>query len=223
MENILIYLSILILIIFVLILFCYNKKKQIIKHGNNKYFIYEIDNILNSKECDELIKYSKYKTFSDSTIFNNQNNLINTNRKSKTTWFEINENAIETKCSNIAKELTKRNNNNLENLQLVYYPVGGYFKLHHDATKNTTVDTIIKSREYTLLIYLNDVEEGGETVFPYLNLEIKPKKGKGILFRTLDENDHIILESLHGGKPVIKGEKWICNKWIHNNIINNYI
>ena len=57
-------------------------------------------------------------------------------------------------------------------------------------------------------------------MFPYLNLEIKPKKGKGILFRTLDKNDNIILESLHGGKPVIKGEKWICNNWIHNKIIN---
>jgi prolyl 4-hydroxylase len=183
--------------------------------------LYEIDNILSNEECDRLIKCTKYKTLIDSTIFNNYNIVVDNTRKSKTTWFESNENAIVSKCSNIAKTLTNKNDNNLENLQLVYYPVGGYFQPHHDATKNTDVDTIVTSREYTLLIYLNDVEEGGETVFPYLNLEIKPRKGKGILFRTLDDNDRIIRESLHGGKPVIKGEKWICNKWIHNRIINN--
>jgi len=229
MKKILIYLLIAIISLFV-IYFCYyynyksNNKSRIKKHGNNKYYLYEIDNILSSKECDQLIKYTKYKTLKDSTIFNNSNNGIVANtRKSKTTWFKLNENEIETKCSNIAKKLTNKNDNNLEDLQLVYYPIGGYFEPHYDATKNTDVETIVKSRKYTLLIYLNDVEEGGETVFPYLNLEIKPKKGKGILFMTFDNNDRIIPESLHGGKPVIKGEKWVCNKWIHNRIINNYI
>jgi prolyl 4-hydroxylase len=227
MKKILICLSITIISLFV-IYYCYfynktNNEIKIKKHGNKTYYLYEIDNILSSTECDMLIKYCKYKHLSDSTIFNNNSNVINNNRKSKTTWFKLNENEIEYKCSKIAKELTNTNDYNLEDLQLVYYPVGGYFKPHYDATKNTDVNTIVTSREYTLLIYLNDVEKGGETVFPYLNLEIKPKKGKGILFRTLDDNDRIIPESFHGGKPVIKGEKWICNKWIHNRIVQHYI
>jgi prolyl 4-hydroxylase len=227
MKKILICLLISIISLFV-IYYCYyydnyHNKLRIKKHGNNRYFLYEIDNILNSEECDQLIKYSKYKKLTDSVIFNNNNNIVNSNRKSKTTWFKLHENEIETKCSSIAKRLTNKNDNNLEELQLVYYPKGGYFKTHYDVTKNTYVKTNVTSREYTLLIYLNDVEEGGETVFPYLNLEIKPQKGKGILFRTLDDDDRIIPESLHGGKPVIKGNKWICNKWIHNKKINNYI
>lgn len=224
MKNISIYLLITIIIINLIIIYYYyfNNELKIKKHGNNKYFIYEIDNILSSTECDKLIKYSKSKKLQESTVFDSNSNIINNNRKSKTTWFKLYENEIETKCSNIAKKLTKKNDCNLEQLQLVYYDTGGYFKPHHDTTKDTNIDTIVTSREYTLLIYLNDIEEGGETVFPYLNLEIKPKKGKGILFRTLDDNDEIIEESLHGGKPVIKGEKWICNKWIHNRNINNY-
>ena len=228
MKKILICLLIAIISLCVIYYYYYydnksNNKSRIKKHGNNKYFLYEIDNVLSNEDCDRLIKYTKYKTLSDSTIFNNHYNTINNNRISKTTWFKSHENEIVSKCSNIAKQLTNKNDNNLENLQLVYYSVGGYFKPHYDATKNTDVETTVTSREYTLLIYLNDVEEGGETVFPYLNLEIKPKKGKGILFRTLDDNDRIIHESLHGGKPVIKGEKWVCNNWIHNKIINNYI
>lgn len=209
------------IVLFLLIVYnCYfHNNNKIKKHGNKKYIVYEIDNILSSSECDQLIKYSKNKNLTDSTIFNNTKNIVDDSRKSKTTWFQLNENEIETKCSEIAKQLTNTNDYNLENMQIVYYTIGGYFNPHHDATKKTNVNTIVTSREYTLLIYLNDVEKGGETVFPYLNLEIKPKKGKGILFRTLDDNDRIIPESLHGGKPVINGEKWICNKWIHNRVI----
>jgi prolyl 4-hydroxylase len=208
------------IIISIIIIYYYynvtNKKIKIKKHGNKNYFIYEIDNILSSKECDLLIKNSKYKILSDSTTFNNEHNVVNNDRISKTTWFKNNENEITIKCGKIAKELTNKSYNNLEDLQLVHYQAGGYFKPHYDSTKDTNIDTVVTSREYTLLIYLNDVKECGETVFPYLGLEIKPKKGKGILFRTLDDNDRIIPESLHGGKPVIKGEKWICNNWIHN-------
>lgn len=225
MKKISIYLLttiIIIIISLIIIYYCYFCNKiKIKKHSKNKYFIYEIDNILSNDECDQLIKYSKYKRLTDSTVFDSVGNIINNNRKSKTTWFKHNENEIESKCSSVAKKLTNKNDCNLESLQVVYYEVGGYFRPHHDSTKNTSIDAVVTSREYTLLIYLNDIEEGGETVFPYLDLEIKPKKGKGILFRTLDDNDKIILESLHGGKPVIKGEKWICNKWIHNrNIVN---
>jgi prolyl 4-hydroxylase len=228
MKKILICLLITIISLYVIYYYYYDydnyhNKSRIKKHGNNKYFLYEIDNVLSNKDCDRLIKYTKNKRLSDSTVFNNYYNTIGTNRISKTTWFKLHENEIVTKCSNIAKKLTNKNDDNLEDLQLVYYSVGGYFKPHYDVTKDTDVDATVTSREYTLLIYLNDVEEGGETVFPYLNLEIKPKKGKGILFRTLDDDDRIIPESLHGGKPVIKGEKWVCNNWIHNRPINNYI
>ena len=221
MKNKLLCLIVAVAVLFLLIIYNYylHNNIKIKKHGTTKYYVYEIDNILSSSECDKLIKYSKNKNFSDSSIFNNRHNVVDNSRKSKTTWFRLNENEIETKCSQMAKQLTNTNDYNLEPMQIVYYTIGGYFNPHHDATKNTNVKTIVTSREYTLLIYLNDVEKGGETVFPYLNLEIKPKKGKGILFRTLDDNDEIIPESLHGGKPVIKGEKWICNKWIHNRVI----
>jgi hypothetical protein len=33
-------------------------------------------------------------------------------------------------------------------------------------------------RILTFFLYLSDVEEGGETSFPYLDIAIKPKKGE---------------------------------------------
>ena len=38
------------------------------------------------------------------------------------------------------------------------------------------------NRIVTLIVYLNDVTEGGATVFPKLNLRFQPKKGTGLIF-----------------------------------------
>ena len=69
-------------------------------------------------------------------------------------------------------------------------------------------------RYLTVLFYLNDNFEGGETIFPKINKLVKPKKGKAIIFQNVDNNGVIITQALHGGEPVKNGEKWIANKWI---------
>ena len=153
MKNKLLCLIIIVLFLLIIYNYYFHNNIKIKKHGNKKYYVYEIDNILSSSECDKLIKYSKNKNFSDSTIFNNTQNVVDNSRKSKTTWVQLNENEIETKCSEMAKQLTNTNDYNLEPMQIVYYTIGGYFNPHHDATKNTNVNTIVTSREYTLLIY----------------------------------------------------------------------
>ena len=69
----------------------------------------------------------------------------------------------------------------------------------------------------TFFLYLSDVEEGGETAFPLLDIAVKPKKGKALLWPSV--KDHDLLEneqkSLHEAKPVIKGTKYAANSWIH--------
>jgi prolyl 4-hydroxylase len=69
----------------------------------------------------------------------------------------------------------------------------------------------------TILVYLNDNFKGGETSFPMLDKKIKPEKGKAVIFYNTDTNGTILRKSKHAGIPVIEGEKWICNKWIHLN------
>jgi prolyl 4-hydroxylase len=64
------------------------------------------------------------------------------------------------------------------------------------------------------LIYLNDDFEGGETDFILANRTIIPKKGKAILFYNVDINLTLIPESVHVGRKVRNGTKWIANKWI---------
>lgn len=187
------------------------------KIGPDNYQIIEIPNFLSDEECNFIMEVSKDKLSASTVVGDNRDNndVYDTNtRNSLTAWLEKNKYQVDIKISNLATFLTKRPTENFENLQVLYYPLGGFFSPHYDATEMNS-DSNTKYREYTLIIYLNNVEEGGETSFPKINVDVKPEKGKVVLFRTLDDNNLIIPESLHQGKPILKGEKWICNKWIH--------
>jgi prolyl 4-hydroxylase len=76
----------------------------------------------------------------------------------------------------------------------------------------------------TVIAYLNNVEEGGGTGFPELDITIPPKKGDAVVFHNTLLNDaaathpKINPRSLHGGMPVIKGEKWMVNLWFRENL-----
>ena len=62
-------------------------------------------------------------------------------------------------------------------------------------------------RILTFFLYLSDVEEGGETAFPLLDLAVKPQKGKAVLWPSVHDHDLEMPEqlSLHEARPVIKG------------------
>ncbi|PIA40252.1 hypothetical protein AQUCO_02500151v1 [Aquilegia coerulea] len=88
-------------------------------------------------------------------------------------------------------------------------------------------------RYATVLMYLSNVEKGGETVFPYSEAKldqpkdetwsdcaktgyaVKPKKGDALLFFSLHINTTTDPVSTHGSCPVIEGEKWSATRWIH--------
>jgi prolyl 4-hydroxylase len=88
------------------------------------------------------------------------------------------------------------------------------------------------NRFLTVLMYLNDVEEGGETCFPNIPapggdngpeysdcarkvLAAKPKKGNAVLFHSIKPSGELERKSLHTACPVIKGVKWSAPKWVH--------
>ena len=70
-----------------------------------------------------------------------------------------------------------------------------------------------KNRVITYLWYLNDVEEGGETDFPDLNLMIKPETGKLVLFPASWDFPHC-------GKMPISSNKYIVTGWLYQDIPN---
>ncbi|MOA36101.1 hypothetical protein D3C78_1576050 [compost metagenome] len=64
----------------------------------------------------------------------------------------------------------------------------------------------------TLVIYLNEPEQGGATVFPEVPLQVVPQRGHAVFFSY--DRPHPTTRTLHGGAPVIRGEKWIATKWL---------
>lgn len=64
----------------------------------------------------------------------------------------------------------------------------------------------------TLILYLADVEEGGATYLPTLDMAVHPRRGMALWFDYCD-NGKTDPRSLHGGTPIIRGEKWIATKW----------
>jgi 2OG-Fe(II) oxygenase superfamily len=86
------------------------------------------------------------------------------------------------------------------------------------------------SRFATVLFYLNDDMEGGETSFPrWLNaetpneLKVKPERGKAILFYNMLPDGNYDERSQHAALPVLKGEKYLTNLWVWDPVLDQYV
>ncbi|XP_019177432.1 PREDICTED: probable prolyl 4-hydroxylase 10 [Ipomoea nil] len=120
-----------------------------------------------------------------------------------------------------------------EGLQILHYEVGQKYEPHYDYFLDDYNTKNGGQRIATVLMYLSDVEEGGETVFPSAKgnisavpwwnelsecgkggLSVKPKMGDALLFWSMKPDGSLDPSSLHGGCPVIKGNKWSSTKWM---------
>jgi prolyl 4-hydroxylase len=104
-----------------------------------------------------------------------------------------------------------------EGMQVLRYRPGAEYRPHHDyfdpAQPGTA--TVLQrggQRVGTFLMYLNTPEAGGATVFPDAGLDIAPAKGHALYFSY--DRAHASTRTLHGGAPVVAGEKWVATKWL---------
>ena len=69
----------------------------------------------------------------------------------------------------------------------------------------------------TFMSWLGDVDAGGYTAFDSIGYEqaVQPTKGSAVFWIDLDRKGHKERRSAHSGCPVLKGSKWILNKWIY--------
>lgn len=111
-----------------------------------------------------------------------------------------------------------------EQVQIGRYRVGEKYDCHYDS--EVSVDVV---RPATIIVYISDVEAGGDTIFPMGQVcsllenccaqnktrvrRLHPKKGRAILFYTHDFDGGVNKNALHGSCPVEEGEKWIIQAW----------
>ncbi|GFP79290.1 probable prolyl 4-hydroxylase 7 [Phtheirospermum japonicum] len=120
---------------------------------------------------------------------------------------------------------------NGEAIQILHYENGQKYEPHYDYFHDMANQQLGGHRVATVLMYLSNVEKGGETVFPDSDVKqpkgddwsecakqgyaVKPEKGDALLFFSLHPDATTDPTSLHGSCPVIEGEKWSATKWIH--------
>jgi prolyl 4-hydroxylase len=169
-----------------------------------------LENVLSDEECDGLIELSKDKMNRSKIGVTHEVNEI---RTSSGMFFQENEYDIITKIEKRISTIMNIPVEHGEGIQILKYNPGQEYKAHFDfftsssnAAKNNRISTII--------LYLNDVEHGGETFFPKLNFSVFPRKGMAVYFEYFYNDKNLNELTLHGGAPVINGEKWVATQWM---------
>jgi prolyl 4-hydroxylase len=96
-----------------------------------------------------------------------------------------------------------------EPLQILRYGVGGEYKPHYDS-----IPGFSNQRALTMLVWLNEDYEGGETWFNTPQLALKGQPGDAVLFRNIGPDGRRDPKSAHAGLPVKAGQKLLASKWI---------
>ena len=107
----------------------------------------------------------------------------------------------------------------LETSQVLHYRVGEEFAEHCDfldpGNPGHARDIAAHGqRALTVLIYLNDDYEGGETAFPALGRGFKGRKGDALVFWNLTADGAPDYRTAHIGTAPTRGEKWLFSQWI---------
>ncbi|CAK0751918.1 hypothetical protein CVIRNUC_002105 [Coccomyxa viridis] len=123
-----------------------------------------------------------------------------------------------------------------EPFNVLRYQLGQHYDSHYDIFEPESYGPQSSQRMATILFYLSDVEEGGETVFPLEGqygmerlqasgfnfkscvggYQYKPRRGDALMFYSMHPNGTFDKHALHGGCPVVKGEKWVATKWLRD-------
>ncbi|MBS2971048.1 2OG-Fe(II) oxygenase [Metabacillus sp. KIGAM252] len=201
------------------------KEQSIFNHGGNKIVTEDRDisiiakleepmiailgNVLSHEECDELIQLSK-EHMNRSKIGTERE--VSGIRTSSGTFLPETEHGVTSRIERRVAQITNVPASHGEGLHILNYKPGEEYKAHLDYFKSSKANH--NPRISTLIMYLNDVEEGGETYFPHLKLSITPQKGMAVYFEYFYQDPAINELTLHGGAPVISGDKWAATMWV---------
>ena len=94
------------------------------------------------------------------------------------------------------------------------YVQGDFYKTHFDGPKPTEGDSKVflacgGQRLATVLMYLNEPADGGATNFPLLQLAVRPRRGRALLFLPGSPDGAIDERLIHEALPAVD-TKWVC-------------
>ena len=174
--------------------------------------------LLSDEECAALIEMATPRLARSLTVETQSGGEeVNADRTSNGMFFQRGENELIRRIEARIARLVNWPEENGEGLQVLHYRPGTEYKPHYDYfdPKEPGTPVILKrggQRVGTVIMYLGEPEKGGGTSFPEVRLEVAPKRGNAVFFSY--DRPHPSTRSLHGGTPVLAGEKWIATKWL---------
>ena len=189
---------------------------NIIQLNPNYLQIYKIKNFISSSESKKLIEAI------------NQTKLVRTGKAN--TFNEYTDKKCDLNNHQLVKDINSRMSlligceNSLPTLGMKYYQkdyknkhfdnpwktIDGKSILASDALKNKSKTT------WTFMVYINDIDDGGETYFPRLNIKVIPKMGSALVWNNLFIDGSLNPFSEHQSLSVKSSEKYILTKWFRS-------
>ena len=174
--------------------------------------------LLSNEECDEMVALARQRLTRSETLDNATGGTeVHAARTSDGMFFNRGEFELCLRIERRIARLVRWPFENGEGLQVLRYRPGAEYRPHHDYFDpvHPGSQAVLKrggQRVGTVVMYLNMPAKGGATTFPDVELEIAPIKGNAVFFSY--ERPHPGTRTLHGGAPVIEGEKWVATKWL---------
>ena len=183
--------------------------------------VYVCEHFLSDDECDHVIE-SVRGTLTRATVVDVDSSMsvVDSRRTSLGTFIpSTSQDKVIRKIQKRIAEATEIPEANGESMQILHYSEGAEYQPHFDYFDPATSGGAVHlnrggQRVATFLIYLNTPEAGGETIFPRAQLKVIPRKGTAVLFYNVDSSGAPDPMSLHGGAPVVSGEKWLLTRWL---------
>lgn len=189
-----------------------------------------VPNFLTDEECDALVAAAKPgmgRSLVAARLGRPATESLDDVRTSTQTWLSSVSGAAAPIVDRILA-LTGFQRGQEESMQILRYGVGQKYDAHHDYFDPTMYGAQASNRAATVFLYLNDVEEGGETWWPRADgkpptyeykkcdrgLRVHPIKRSIAIFYGMKPNGEYDDHSLHGGCPVKRGEKWGGTLWL---------
>ncbi|MDT8998996.1 2OG-Fe(II) oxygenase [Paucibacter sp. APW11] len=178
--------------------------------------------LLSDEECVALRESAATRLARSETVaVDADGSEINTARTSRGMFFDRGETEL---CCRIEARIAALLNWPIENgegLQVLHYQPGAEYLPHYDyfEPNNASSAAILQrggNRVGTLVMYLNTPLRGGGTIFPNIKLEVAPVQGNAVFFSY--DRPHPSTLTLHGGTPVLEGEKWVATKWMRQGV-----
>ncbi|XP_038125634.1 prolyl 4-hydroxylase subunit alpha-1-like [Cyprinodon tularosa] len=140
-------------------------------------------------------------------------------RISKSAWLGAFEHPVVEKINQRIEAVTGLDVSTAEDLQVANYGVGGQYEPHFDFGRKDEPDAFEElgtgNRIATWLLYMSDVQAGGATVFTDIGAAVQPKEGSAVFWFNLHPSGEGDYRTRHAACPVLLGNKWVSNKWIH--------